>query len=332
MPERLDRVDEIIERSWRGEATETEAEQLVAWRQQSLANERHYRHVVRILSAARELTGPVPDEGRRPTSAAIIAATERATDIRYARARHVAVFSSRWLPWSVAAAVLVAAIATWFVQSSRPARPWGASDIATGRSEMATLKLPDGSVVRLAPASRIVFGTNSDRREVTLDGRAFFSVARLPGRPFVVRTRHGDATVLGTRFELSSEGEDLRLVVVEGRVSLAASTNRVEVRGGETSGVRHGTAMAPRPVSDAAALERWVGKFLVFNDQLMSEVARDIEKMYGVRIVFGDSAVANRLVRATFTDRTVEDVLADVCTIIDARCVVRAGETVIHGQ
>ena len=41
-----------------------------------------------------------------------------------------------------------------------------------------------------------------DRREVVLEGRAFFAVATDPV-PFVVRTRLGQMTVRGTRFEAS---------------------------------------------------------------------------------------------------------------------------------
>ena len=332
MSERLERVNEIIERTFRGEADAEEIQRLTQWRHDSLANERHYRKLVRLLDTARALVPSVPDDTAHARASSIIAERSSVGHRDAARAGGMQTSVRRWAPWSVAAAMVLVAVSAWLTRVRAPDPAWGATDVSTGRSEMATVQLPDGSVVRLAPASRVTFGSATGRREVTLDGRAFFAVARSPGRPFVVRTRLGEATVLGTRFELSTEENDLRLVVVEGRVSLAGQTNRVEVRGGETSGIRHGTAMPPTPVPDADALEQWVGKFLVFHDTPMSQVARDIEHMYGVRVILGDSAVAARTVSGTFTDRSAEQVIAVVCTIVGARCVVEAGKTTIWSQ
>ena len=324
MHERLERVDEIIERSVRGEASAVETEGLAAWRRAALANERHYRQLVRLLGAARTFA---PAARAVPPSVATI----------LARAPHADESPRRsalwWTPWVVAvAAALVAAVAIEQRVSGGRQHVWGASDISTGASEMATVQLADGSIVRLAPRSRLRFGNDPSARDVTLDGRAFFVVAKLPDRPFVVHTPLGDARVLGTRFELTTAQDGLRLLVVEGRVALSAASNSVEVRGGEESGVRGDTALRPRAVPNAERMEQWVGRFLAFQATPLPEVAREVERLYGIRLVLADAVIAARTVKASFTDRPADEVIDALCTVVSARCESMPGMVVMSSK
>src|SRR5207247_1917000 len=86
---------------------------------------------------------------------------------------------------------------------------FGAQEFVTGATEAATIHLRDGTVVRLAPQSRLRLTGVPGVREVTLDGRAYFAVAKLAGRPFTVKSRGGQAVVLGTRFEVDARGEEM---------------------------------------------------------------------------------------------------------------------------
>jgi transmembrane sensor len=192
--------------------------------------------------------------------------------------------------------------------------------------------LSDGSVVRLAPNSRLRFMQRPASREATLEGRAYFSVAKIPVRPFRVHTRLGDATVLGTQFELATESRDLKLLVVSGRVGLAGSSNQLEVHAGEASAVHDGTVAEPRRLPNAATMNRWVGKFLAFQSTPMREVAREIEETYGVRVVAQDSTIANRTVTGTFTDRDVHEVIDVICSVVNAQCVTRGSDIVMTIQ
>ena len=312
-------MDEIIDRERRGEATPEELRQLTDWRRASLANEHEYRRVARMLSVSRSLASAprsVP-----PSAAALLG---RGRDRTHGQIR------MRWTPWLVGAAA-AAGLAAGLVLPRRaaPAPSWGLADVATGAAEMTTVQLGDGSVVRLAPSSRLRVAASDTAREVTLDGRAFFVIAKMPQRPFVVRTAVGSARVLGTRFELATHEGDLRLVVVEGRVALTAGTGNVEVRGGEQSGVHDHQTLPATPVANADRMEQWVGKFLVFQSTPVRDAAREIEKMYGVRVTTGDSVLARRTVTATFTDQTAAQVLDVICSVVNAKCETRPGEVVM---
>jgi transmembrane sensor len=307
-----DDIDGIIERVLRGDAAAGEAERLAAWRRASPDNERQYHTIERILAAARSMrtAGPVP---RRPTAGAIIDASARRTR-PLVRGR-----ITRLAPWAIAAAAVLVAV----LNIPRPDVS-ASSEIVTGAAERATVKLADGSTVRLGPSSRLRVNGESNR-DVLLEGRAFFAVAKAAGEPFYVRTSAGTATVLGTRFDLSADAGGLRLVVLEGRVALAAERNTVEVAAGEESGVRGGEAASPVRVSDPAARAEWLGSFLAFQATPLREAAIEIERLYGVRVLVADSALASATITATFTDRPIDDVVSVVCSVLNARCDSRNG-------
>jgi transmembrane sensor len=315
-------MDEIIDREQRGEATDVELQQLAEWRRASIANEHEYRRLVRMLSVTRNLVSTL--RSGPPTAAELLG--RRRDDPRPITS------SPRWTPWIVAGAAAAGLIAGFVLphRGATPPRPsLGVTDVATGAAEMTTIQLGDGSVVRLAPASRLRVTASDSAREVTLDGRAFFVVAKMPSRPFVVHTDAGNARVLGTRFELATHDRDLRLVVVEGRVALSTEQGKVEVRGGEQSGVRNRQTLAPTAVANADRMEQWVGKFLVFQSTSVRDAAREVERMYGLHVVVADSVLSRRTVTATFTDQTAAQVLDVVCSVVNAQCESKPGEVVM---
>lgn len=314
-------MDEIIDRVRRGEATPQEIARLAVWRQESPDNEHHYQQAVALLDAL----------GRRaqgvhltpPPATEIIARRRRTT-------ASVTPFARAWrvLPWGIAAAAVFL-----FLRATRSGNPgeaprWTPTEIVTGADELATVHLPDGSVARLGPRSRLRLVDAPDERVVSLEGRAFFAVAKMPDRPFRVTTRGGDALALGTRFDVSTDERGLRLLVVEGRVALSARDNRTEVVGGEAANLIDGRASEGIAVSDPALLQ-WMGQFLAFQSTPLSHVAAEIERVYGVRVLITDSTLASETVSAAFTDETIHEVAGVVCAVIGHTCAITASAVTI---
>jgi ferric-dicitrate binding protein FerR (iron transport regulator) len=316
MSERADLMAGLIERSLRGEASDAELQALVAWRHESAANERSYRRTRNLVVAAGELSttqGPV----RAPAAVDIIALA--AGPARRAR-------SARWpLRAAAAAAVILALANVWHVLADDERAP---TEVVTGVHEMTTVKLGDGTVVRLAPSSRLV--VSGSRRDVTLEGRAYFAVTPDPQRPFLVHTTLGTARVLGTRFQLDTERAEMRLLVLEGVVALDAPENSVEVRAGQQTAVRNRAVARPTPLADPEAALGWMGRILVFQGLPLREAANQLERLYGVRVMVTDSSLLTETVTATFTDRPLDDVVSVLCIVLNAQCTTRAGVVVMH--
>ena len=306
------RMDAIIERALRGEATAAELDELAAWRRADAEHERQYRQMRRLIGATRTLRSATAAVPAPPPAASIIAAADART-LTTAGRRTV-----RWLPWGVAAAAVLVAILN---VRDRPTAGWAPAEFVTGTVEPATVTLADGTVVRLAPSTRLQI-EGGRGREVTLDGRAFFAVMKREDQPFRVHTRSATANVLGTRFEVATDERGVRLLVLEGRVALDAPQNTVEVSAGEESGVRDGEALQPTAIRREGP-PAWLGRFLAFQTTPLRDAAREIERLYAVRIVVADSALASATITATFTDQRLDQVIDVVCGVLSAQCTAR---------
>ena len=313
-------MDELIDRARRSEADASELAELDAWRRASPENERHYHSTRRLLDAGRGLAS-IETSVVRPEAAEIVArVTSRR---RFAGKTSIA----RLAPWAIAAAAAIVAIVSLRsrVTTDDDVIPgWAATEVVTGASELATVKLGEGSVVRLGPSSRLRVLSNR-AREVSLEGRAFFAVERMPRYPLRVHTRNGDARVLGTRFELATNADRLELRVVEGRVALSTPREQIDVAAGEEAGVQNGTVARPTRFAGPAAAASWVGTFLAFRATPLREAAREIERVYGTPVTISDSALARETITASLTDRPVQEVVNVVCSVLNAHCEVRDG-------
>ena len=84
------------------------------------------------------------------------------------------------------------------------------------------LQLEDGTKVWLNSETRLRYPTKfaNDKREVLLEGEAYFEVSKDKNRPFIVKTQDVDVRVLGTQFNVSSYADEdaIRTTLVEGSV------------------------------------------------------------------------------------------------------------------
>jgi ferric-dicitrate binding protein FerR (iron transport regulator) len=119
----------------------------------------------------------------------------------------------RLLRYMVPAAIALA-IAAYFIfnqsgnSSTFTANTTTTSDntvFAPKGSRKTNITLPDGSTVLLNADSRIYYGNDfASRRELKLEGEAYFDVVRNMDKPFVIHTADMDVKVLGTAFNIRS--------------------------------------------------------------------------------------------------------------------------------
>jgi len=226
--------------------------------------------------------------------------------------------------------LLAAAIASVFiVPRLRDNGAASNAEFTTRTAEFRTIQLDDGSVIRLAANSRLRAAPNGGR-EAWLEGTGFFAIAKRHGQPFIVHTRSGDAQVLGTRFELSSVGRGVRLVVYEGRVALSAKGSREVVEAGQASSVEKGRVPAPPQRVALPPVTDWMKGILIFQTSPLSDVAAEIERQYGATVRLTDQALGSRTISAVFENQSLETVVAAVCRVADATCEVHENTVVMR--
>lgn len=196
---------------------------------------------------------------------------------------------------------------------------------ATKRGQRATIQLTDGTRVHLNADSRFTAPErfDSDKREVHLEGEAFFEVARDSIRPFLVHTAHATVEVLGTSFDVSAypSDEQARVVVEEGKVSVrgvgAGEEDAVVLNSRELGLVSGDAAPVVQRDVDLDRFLGWREGRLVFRNSSLEEVATQLERRYGIEVELVGSSDAADGLSATFTDEPFSEVIKSIATTLN---------------
>lgn len=202
-------------------------------------------------------------------------------------------------------------------------RNWGPEPVAiyeAGPDQTMTVNLRDGSFVRLAEGARLQEWDEGTTRAVSLEGQAFFAVARDETRSFHVRTPTGQIRVLGTRFELQTGTGSLRAVVVEGRVEVSNEEGRVEVEAGEMALARPGAPPSASTPTDIYDLLDWPEGTLVFQGTALRQVADEVTRFFRRPLMVGSGPLGDRRITAWFHGESFSEVAEALCQAAGAAC------------
>lgn len=318
--------NELMLRTLQGLATEDEGRMLGAWLDASHENRTRFEEL-RLVFGASARAYPQIRSIRRPRARDLLRETASVLPPMVGSGVGVPRWGGfRWLvPLATAAGIGAVAIG---VQLNRPAPPdpgplFATGEFSTGPREAVTIRLGDRTIVRLGPSSVLQVDGTGGKRNVWLEGEAFFAVAHHPAAPFTVRTPSGTATVLGTRFDVSARESDLRLVVVDGRVRVEAGAVQqyVEELGpSQMVQVVDAGRMYVSDVPDVYALLDWLEGALLFQSTPLSKVASELEHRYGIPVSLVDSTLMNRTITAWFTDEPLETAVTVICRAANVTC------------
>ncbi|MFC3561139.1 FecR family protein [Pedobacter jamesrossensis] len=228
------------------------------------------------------------------------------------------------LKWSMlAATVAVVCMVSLLMLSSNdlaPASPLYLQKVSKA-GEIKTFYLVDGTKIILGPKSILKYPAAFEKyhRQVELIGEAYFEVSKNPHKPFTVRTDDLSINVLGTHFNVdASKNENLTAVsLFEGKVNVNVIDDHDEeykLKPGQELVLNRSSHQVYQHVLDSANVMGWMTKTLVFNNEKLSDAAKKIGKMYGVKLVFDDESTADTRVFARFENDPLNDVLEIICS------------------
>lgn len=157
-----------------------------------------------------------------------------------------------------------------------------------------TVILADGTTIHLNAGSRLAYPVRftGKRRIVTLEGEAYFEVRKDEEHPFVVRTRFGEVTVLGTAFNVNAydDASACYTTLVNGKVRFSASEQpAVTLLPGEQA-VASSQGVEKRAV-DVEEYVGWAKGIYTFNDRPLGEIMSSFERWYDVRVYYETPAL-----------------------------------------
>lgn len=195
-------------------------------------------------------------------------------------------------------------------------QPHEADSYATDVGGFQRLPLADGSRVDINTNSRLDVDYSEAARRIDLaQGEAFFKVAKNPARPFVVHAGLWRVTAVGTAFTVKRRGEDIDVIVTEGRVRIdppayeGAPVRPIFASAGQVVSAI-GTMPVVRPM-DAAALDMalsWRDGLLIFEGRPLGEVAVEFNRYNRTQLVVDPSAT-DVIVDGSFRATNVEGFL-----------------------
>jgi ferric-dicitrate binding protein FerR (iron transport regulator) len=128
----------------------------------------------------------------------------------------------------VAAVVLISFGLSWLAFSSyyktALSKSEGMLEVSVAKGSKSVVKLADGTTIWLNSATTIRYPDKfkNNRRDVYIEGEAYFEVAKDKKRPFTVHTSDMDMVVLGTSFNVKSYPDEgtIETTLVEGSVRI----------------------------------------------------------------------------------------------------------------
>ncbi|MEO6964176.1 MAG: FecR family protein [Puia sp.] len=213
-----------------------------------------------------------------------------------------------------------------------------AGEIITKNGSKTKFLLPDGTSVWLNAGSRLNYDSTYGNtiREVSLSGEAFFDVQKNATKPFIIHAGKLNIKVLGTAFNVKSyEGEKtIETSLIRGSVEVTfndLSSGKIILKANQKLVVRN-DAFKPRhqqnhesprqtePVVTIAHLSHlggdstpvetaWIDNRLIFNDESFLDLAKKMERWYGVEIDFNSPKADSLHFTGIFSRETVEQAL-----------------------
>ena len=170
-------------------------------------------------------------------------------------------------------------------------------------AQKTTIELPDNSSVNLNAKSLLAFNKNSwkKEREVTLEGEAFFKVAK--GSSFQVITKSGTVTVYGTQFNVKQRDHYFEVICYEGLVGVTYNSQETKLKPGDSFLIIDGKQIAKEKENNATP--SWLNNESTFKSLPYKEVIAEFERQYHVEFKL-QNIDANQLFTGSFAHNNLE--------------------------
>lgn len=295
-----DRIDELLVKYLADEATPPEEQEVLAWLQAGEANRHYFEHFKTIWEQS--LTAqPEVDVNK---------AWQRFQRIQQRGAAPVR--RTGW--WRIAAGILLVATTaavTYFLTTRGSAPPVQLA--VTTVDEVKADTLPDGSVATLNKNSSLSYPSafKGHQRKVTLKGEAFFSVTPDKKKPFIIEVNDVEIKVVGTSFNVRSNGENTEVIVETGVVQVTRNGQMVELKAGERTMLQQAAAAdsLTKQASDDKLYNYYISHTFICDNTPLWKLAEKLSEAYNVQIVFENKSLRSLPLTVTFDQESLDVIL-----------------------
>ena len=227
----------------------------------------------------------------------------------------------------IAASLLIIMGLTMLMYTKKPAigsffNPVKYVTVEAANGKVKKLILSDGSEVWLNAGTSLRYPEKfiSDKRELTLEGEAFFKVHHDPEKAFIIHSSHLNTVVLGTSFNVKSyKNEPSQVTVLSGKVAVAENSTLLSAAKTEGKTVflspaqqttyRSGSGFSLRNHVDPKEYMGWQKGNLVFTGKTLLQMKSIIERWYDVKIILENKKLESCSMVGSYHQETLKNIL-----------------------
>lgn len=213
------------------------------------------------------------------------------------------------------------------------------------------IKLEDGSCVMMYPGSKLAFPDHFalHKREVYLEGDAFFTVSKNENRPFFVYNNQIVTQVLGTSFGIHKKNDQVEVAVKTGRVAVYENKDQIDLT--EVQRKSNGVIITPNQKVTYYQHERHFVTALVdqpvpvpkesgseiaetrfnYKETPLSKVFEDLEKTYELEIFLENKKIETCLFTGDLSGQTLFNKLESICLVFNATYEIKGTKILLNG-
>ncbi|MCJ8209024.1 FecR domain-containing protein [Mucilaginibacter sp. RS28] len=204
--------------------------------------------------------------------------------------------------------------------------PVAVKTLTAANGQMVSYTLADGTKLWLNGGSKLIYPERfrGAKREITLEGEAFFDVAHKSDQPFIIHTGHIQTQVLGTSFNVKAYPEDafVQVDVVTGKVGVLSTpktaakqqavllTPRQELRVNKST-----LALVKQENVDVQLSSGWKDGELVFKQAALKDVLSSLRRRFNVEIN-ADPNLAGCSISANFTNVSFSHIMEIISKLV----------------
>lgn len=182
------------------------------------------------------------------------------------------------------------------------------TEIKTDIAKEISVSLPDNSTVELNAKSTLTYNNKlwSDNREVSLNGEAFFKVAK--GSKFDVITTDGKVSVLGTQFNVIQRKNYFEATCYEGLVSVSYKSKSLKLKPGKRFVVYNGNTKDELVNTTKPS---WLSNESTFNSRPLKYILNELKRQYDISLDTGNIDL-EQLFTGSFTHNDLDLALKSI--------------------
>lgn len=228
------------------------------------------------------------------------------------------------------------------------------AEVINTSSEVKKVQLEDGTIITLQPSSRLAYPLRfaSDKREVYLEGEAFFEVTKNPVKPFLVHSGNLVTQVLGTSFTIKPDTKTDKIIVSvkTGRVAVFEDNSHVSLTNDQRK--NNGAIITPNqaviydannrsfttalvenpqpvlPDSNSVA----VSSSFAFDETDLATVLENVGKMYAIDIIVENENIYHCRFSGDITRQSLFDKLELICQSTNHQYEIKGTKILIKGK